>query len=75
MKIMKILIAKFDLVTEAEPGPSSVQGSAAANKTAPPYLQDIIQVYTPAQPLRSVATDLSAVQLALARPDCGAFPP
>ena len=28
----------------------------AANKTAPPYLQDIIQAYTPARPLRSAAT-------------------
>ena len=29
---------------------------AAANKTAPHYLQDIIQAYTPARPLRSAAT-------------------
>ena len=29
---------------------------AAANKTAPPHLQDIIQAYTPAPPLRSAAT-------------------
>ena len=29
---------------------------AAANKTAPHYLQDIIQAYTPARPLRSATT-------------------
>ena len=29
---------------------------AAANKTAPHYLQDIIQAYTPTRPLRSAAT-------------------